>query len=767
MRISKTIKQLSLAALSGAMLLTTVPQIPAYAAPDSNGYYFHDTFEDGNGSWEVRGSGELLISGRHPFKGTNALLIKDRTAAWQGAQLALDTYTFRPGEKYSFNVFVDYEEGESTQNFLLSLQYTDSTGTVNYLHIAEGSTSAGQYLQLSNPSFQIPSDASNVYLYVETTDVYGNFYIDEAIVAAEGVKISSDGASSGYTPSKTTGDIRGDVNLDGTINIMDLVLAKRGMTQGFTNAMSEKAADVDKSGVFDNDDIDLLGQYITKRITEFPVSATAVDVSAMEAKFNNVRIGKSYKYDGENNPLTTTRFGADPGWMVYDGRLYIYTTNDAFETRSDGQYQENTYNSGTINCISTADMVNWTDHGAIPIAARNGRTQNGCCSWASAAWAPDACWKMINGKPKFFLYFANSGGGIGVVTADSPTGPWSDPLGHALLTHNSPNCSNVEWMFDPGVYYDENTNEAYLFFGGGRKNGVPASSPGTGRVVKLGSDMISLAGNPVSMNIPYLFEDSSVIKIGDTWYYSYCSNWDVGNQTVNGVNFGNADILYMTSKTPLDASSWKLAGNVFRNTGSQRIDNGGNNHHSIIYFKGKYYVAYHSRQYAIRKIKAENIRVYTSQGQLSADGNYRSTQINEATFSNGKITCSGDMKGVSQIEWLDPYTTVQAETMSNQSDDVQVNGLRNTTVSMKSGSWIKVSGVNFSKGVNTITMKGSGNGTVIKICTGSPTGDVIGYVELNGSMSESTVAAVQSVSGTKDLYFVSSGNATLDSWSIG
>ena len=125
------------------------------------------------------------------------------------------------------------------------------------------------------------------------------------------------------------------------------------------------------------------------------------------------------------------------------------------------------------------------------------------------------------------------------------------------------------------------------------------------------------------------------------------------------------------------------------------------------------------------------------------------------------------MKGCSQIESLNPYTTVQAETMSNQSDDVTVNGLMDTTVSMKAGSWLKVSGVNFNKGVNTITIKGSGNGTVIKVCTGSPTGEVIGYVELNGSMSESTVAAIKSVSGQKDLYFVASGNATLDSWSIG
>jgi arabinoxylan arabinofuranohydrolase len=35
-------------------------------------------------------------------------------------------------------------------------------------------------------------------------------------------------------------------------------------------------------------------------------------------------------------------------------------------------------------------------------------------SWAGASWAPSAAVKKINGKDKFFLYFANGGGGIGV-----------------------------------------------------------------------------------------------------------------------------------------------------------------------------------------------------------------------------------------------------------------------------------------------------------------------------------------------------------------
>ncbi|MCR5122798.1 MAG: endo-1,4-beta-xylanase, partial [Ruminococcus sp.] len=709
--------------------------------PNDFGWYFNYGFESGVDVFSGRGSAKIASSSSESFVGSHSLYVSNRESAWNGASMKLDSSVFKPGSEYSFSAIVKYTDGPETDKFHFTLQYDDSTGTTNYTKIDTKTVVRDNWVQLANMNYKLPSDASNMQIYVETDDSTTSFYLDEVIGAVAGTGIL------GPEPVKEPMDVTGDVDADGAITIMDAVLAKRGITQGFESKRAEKSADVDKSGTVDNDDVDLIRQYVLKLITSFPKAAAKIDVAAMEAKFRNVKAGISYKYDGENNPLSTVRFGADPGWMVYDGRLYIYTTNDAFETRSDGQYQENTYNSGTINCISTADMVNWTDHGAIPIAARNGRTQNGCCSWASAAWAPDACWKMINGKPKFFLYFANSGGGIGVVTADSPTGPWTDPLGHALLSHNSPNCSTVEWMFDPGVYYDETTDEAYLFFGGGRKNGVPAATPGTGRVVKLGKDMISLASDPVQMNIPYLFEDSSVIKVGDTWYYSYCSNWDVGNQTINGVNFGSADILYMTSKTPLDANSWTLAGNVFKNTGSQRIDNGGNNHHSIIYFKGKYYVAYHSRQYAIRKVKAEGIRIYNSKGELTADGNYRSTQINECTFSNGKFSCSGDMKGVSQIESLNPYTTVQAETMSNQSDDVVVNGLRDTTVSMKSGSWIKVSGVNFSKGVDTITIKGKGNGTVIKVCTGSTNGTVIGYVELDGTMSEQTVSAISSVSG--------------------
>ena len=56
-------------------------------------------------------------------------------------------------------------------------------------------------------------------------------------------------------------------------------------------------------------------------------------------------------------------------------------------------------------------------------------------------------------------------------------------------------------------------------------------------------------------------------------------------------------------------------------------------------------------------------------------------------------------------ETIDPYQTVQAETMSNQAG-IQVRGLGDTVVTeIDQGDWIKVSGVNFSKGAAQITMK--------------------------------------------------------------
>lgn len=199
------------------------------------------------------------------------------------------------------------------------------------------------------------------------------------------------------------------------------------------------------------------------------------------------RLKEALKKSNENNPVMVQRFGADPYALVYDGRVYLYMTGDSFIYDENGEITENTFaNINTINVISSEDLVNWTDHGTIYAAGKEGEA-----TWGNNSWAPAAAYKIIDGKPKFFLYFANSGNGIAVLEADSPVGPFKDPIGGPLISRQTPTCAEVTWLFDPAVLMDDD-GECYIYFGGGIPSPDKAANPGTARVAKLGKDMISL-----------------------------------------------------------------------------------------------------------------------------------------------------------------------------------------------------------------------------------------------------------------------------------
>lgn len=725
---------------------------PTPPEPNEYGWWFQCGFEDGVQSWTDRGGNAVAQSGDEHYTqwGSKSLLVSDRTSAWQGAAYSLPSNIFNAGEEYSFSAHVKQNSGE-TVTMMMKIEYTDASGETAYDEIDSWTVPTDTWAQLYNTNYKIPDDASNVKIYIETAESLTNFYVDEVIGAVAGTGIQGEGHPTPPTEAPVGGVIRGDTTMDSVIDAFDMVLARRVVLGNITDSNITKAADVDRSGKAEANDLVLLQQYILREIKEFPNNTPAVDTAKFEAEFSTISIADSWKKEGENNVLWTHRFGADPGFMVYKDRLYVYTTNDAPEYRSDGKIQVNTYNSGTINCFSSADLVNWTDHGAIPVAGRNGRTQNGAAKWATYAWAPDAAWKTINGKDKFFLYFADSAGGIGVLTADSPEGPYTDPIGKALINKSTSGFGDVEWLFDPAVLVDDD-GSGYLYVGGGVPSGK-AADPGTARAIKLGADMTSLSGSAVRMNPPYLFEDSSILKVGDTYYYSYCTNWSTGG---NPYGFGNAEIAVMTSTNPLGPFTYK--GIAFKNPASFKLDGGGNNHHSIVEFKGKYYMLYHSRNLS----RAMNIQALNTDGSIDLGGNYRSPHIDEATFSNGMFTATGTMKGVSQVETLNPYNKVQAETMSSQSKGITTKGLCDTTVVGKKGDWVKVSGVKFDKGTANITLRGKGGS--VKICSGSPKGDVIGYAELGSSMDEVTVQTVADVSGTKDVYFVFSADTEFDWW---
>ena len=459
----------------------------------------------------------------------------------------------------------------------------------------------------------------------------------------------------------------------------------------------------------------------------------------------------AYKDLSDHNPIMTQRFGADPYAMVYDGRVYVYMTHDVIERDLDGKISQNTYSTiNSINCLSSDDMVNWTDHGWIQAGWSIDNGIGGITEWARNSWAPAVTYKKIDGKDRFFLYFANSGNGIGVLTADHPVGPYTDPLGEALVTRATPNCADVVWLFDPAVLVDDD-GKAYLYFGGG----VPedqAEMPNTGRVVELGDDMISLAGTPVVVEAPWFFEAAFVNKIGGTYYYSYCTNW--APRPVDKDVPEKAVIAYMTSDNPM--GPWEYQGTFFRNPGVF-FGSYGNNHHSFVKFNGQWFFFYHTQ---------------LLQDLMGISGGYRSTHVEEMSITaDGAIQrVSGSFAGVKQIKAFNPYQKNEAETMAwNAGITTKPTKKRSTiygevnmvVTDMTTGSFTGLAGVDFGEtGPKSFTAKVASlsAGNTITIHIGGPEGEAIGKVEVpkTGSLEEfvEVTVEVEKVKGRHDLFFV-------------
>ena len=248
--------------------------VPTVIEPDANGWYFHSTFEGDMDEWAGRGAASVMTSGRTAYAGSEAMLVQERTAAWNGAYRSLSTAAFKPGESYSFSAIVQYFDGSPTDTFYMKLQYTDANGDTQYASIAEATAIKGEWVQLANTDYQIPADARNLQLYIETADSTNNFYVDEAIGAVAGTVID------GPKPQTL---LQGDVTCDGVINVFDLAAAKRGCADGFASGVAKLAADVNSDGVSDAADVSVLEDYLLGRITVFPEP----EVPAVQGDWDN------------------------------------------------------------------------------------------------------------------------------------------------------------------------------------------------------------------------------------------------------------------------------------------------------------------------------------------------------------------------------------------------------------------------------------------------------------------------------------------------
>lgn len=433
----------------------------------------------------------------------------------------------------------------------------------------------------------------------------------------------------------------------------------------------------------------------------------------------------SYKNDMEVNPIIPFNLCADPTAVEYNGRLYVYGTNDQQEYETTKDATRNTYGKITqLVCMSTADLVNWTFHGTINVKA--------AASWIWTSWAPSiVCREEADGKTHFYMYFTNSAAGIGVITATSPLGPWRDPIGHALIDGNTPGRGEQSNIIDPGVCIDDDGN-GWLTFGGGdpNRNGSKLM-PGNARIVKLGKDMISLDGPIKEIPAPFHFEANELNYINGKYVFSYSGGWSCNNDDWNrysgksGFNCpGNCSILSMTTDDPINGT-WKYTGEILKNPGNFGYP-WGNNHSHLQKFGDNYYMIYHTQQL---------------ERKMGLSGGYRGIAINRTTISTstGRIVApSMNNNGPTILPDARPKAAdgvvFEAESMAN-SAGVTVRRLGTTLTAVadiQTGDWTMVRGFSFPEGAQSLKVRVRGKG-VLELRLGSKTSKAVATIPFDSS----------------------------------
>jgi arabinoxylan arabinofuranohydrolase len=416
-------------------------------------------------------------------------------------------------------------------------------------------------------------------------------------------------------------------------------------------------------------------------------------------------------------PVMSHRYLADPGSIVLNGRIYLYNSND------DDNPVEGGYEMKSIVCVSTSDLKNWTDHGEVFRVPRD-------ASWAHHSWAP----QPIERGGTIYLYFGNNANGLGVATSKDPTKGFKDGRTSALVDGSTPGASGSDiWLFDPGALIDDD-GQAYVAFGGNGESNA--------RIIKLGSDLVSVSGSAVSLSPKGFFEASFLFKRSGTYYYAYSTN------SANGLR-----IDYLTSKSPM--SGYEYGGVV----AGQPPENGNNNHASEFVFNGRWYHAYHNRTVAmaagISATYRRNLAIEVL--DFNEDGS-----IKQVTYTKD---------GVPQVGHLNPYVQVEAETMNAQNgietEACDEGGMDVTSIA--SGDWIKVRGVDFAGGAKTFSARVAGTmAGSIDLRLDSATGTSVGKCDVpatgGAQMWQTVTCDVSGAAGVKDLVLSFTGSFNFNYW---
>ena len=372
------------------------------------------------------------------------------------------------------------------------------------------------------------------------------------------------------------------------------------------------------------------------------------------------------------NPVIRDQFTADPTARVFNNKVYLYPSHDIVPP--EGQRQD-WFCMEDYHVFSSENLTDWTDHGVIV-------TQNKV-PWVRpdsySMWAPDC----VERNGKYYFYFPSApkdgrGFGVGVAIADSPEGPFI-PEPEPIKGING---------IDPCVLLASDGN-AYIFWGAGRcaklKDNMKEIADDTPtETVKWGDREFEMKGVNCLKGLPSRQAEGP-------FAFEYNGNYYLTYPYVRE----NTEVLgYAMSKNPMGPYEYK--GLIM-----PEHENGcWTNHHSIVNYKGQWYLFYHQNAFSPRDDKRRSVQIdklyFNPDGTIQeVKKTMRGVGINQAT---------------ERIE-IDRYSEASSDVTTQLIDTVNTFRSYEATLPAK-GSWIKYKDINFdclTDGYVLVSAKAAGN----------------------------------------------------------
>ncbi|UKK54438.1 family 43 glycosylhydrolase [Prevotella sp. E2-28] len=356
------------------------------------------------------------------------------------------------------------------------------------------------------------------------------------------------------------------------------------------------------------------------------------------------------------NPVIRDQFSADPTARVFNNKVYLYPSHDIMPPA--GQRQD-WFCMEDYHVFSSENLTDWTDHGIIV-------TQNKV-PWVRkdsySMWAPDCVER--NGKYYFYFPSAPAGGrggfAVGVAIADRPEGPFI-PEPEPIKGING---------IDPCVLQASDGN-AYIFWGNGRcaklkPNMKELADDNPKETVKWGNREMEMVGVNCLKDLPNRqAEGPFAFEYNGNYYLTYPY---VREKT---------EVLgYAMSKNPMGPYEYK--GLIM----AEHANGCWTNHHSIVNYKGQWYLFYHQNFFSPNDDKRRSVQI--EKLYFNADG----------TIQEVKPTMRGVgiNKATEKIE-IDRYSTAsEGVTTAHVDTTIAFSG---DYATIPSKGWMRYTDVDFS-----------------------------------------------------------------------